>query len=517
VGDLDAIVLKATRSLPEERYASADELAADLGRYLDRRPVLARGGALAYRVQRFVARHRGGAAAAAIALVAVVAGIGGVLWQASIARHERRVAEARFNDVRQLARAMIFELYDGIAELPGSTAARQALVTKALRYFDGLARDEVNDSALALELASAYLRVAGVQFDTSYANLGDTAGALASFAKARRILDARLSADGSDRAARRLLARTHLATGAVQLYLRQWTQARDSIETGVRLREALAADGDETDRRELAGAYLRLADVIAVQDPAAAIVHRRRALQMFEALLAAHPGDQEAQRSMALASKTLGSALIDLQRPDEAEPHLVRALALDEQRVAASPNSALARLDLSFDLSLFATLRMNREDYRGALEYWNRTIAARKALVDADPNDARAKGRLAFAYLRSSSARFELGDFSGGIEVARSALALAEGLSAANPNDVVSRSYAAQAWRQIGHNERGRARRAAGRDRTAHETRACAAFGRSLDAYQQNIATGRADAADRKNAEALRTALASCRGTSTRR
>ena len=133
---------------------------------------------------------------------------------------------------------------------------------------------------------------------------------------------------------------------------------------------------------------------------------------MFEALLAAHPGDEEAQRSMALASKTLGSALIDLKRSDEAEPHFVRALAIDEKRVAASPNSAVARLDLSFDLSLLATLRMNREDYRGALEYWNRTIAARKALVDADPNDARAKGRLAFAYLRSSTSRFELGDFS---------------------------------------------------------------------------------------------------------
>ena len=133
VGDLDAIVLKATRSQPEERYASAEELAADFGRYLDRRPVLARGGTLAYRVQRFVARHRAGAAAAAIALFAVLAGIGGVLWQASIARHERRVAEARFNDVRQLAGAMIFELYDGFAELPGSTAARQALVNKALQ------------------------------------------------------------------------------------------------------------------------------------------------------------------------------------------------------------------------------------------------------------------------------------------------------------------------------------------------------------------------------------------------
>ena len=95
------------------------------------------------------------------------------------------MAEARFNDVRQLAGAMIFELYDGFAELPGSTAARQALVNKALQYFDGLARDSGNDPALARELASAYLRVADVQYHPNTANLGDTSGALASLAKAR--------------------------------------------------------------------------------------------------------------------------------------------------------------------------------------------------------------------------------------------------------------------------------------------------------------------------------------------
>ena len=428
-------------------------------------------------MQRFVARHRAGVAAAAIALFAVLAGIGGVLWQASIARHERRVAEARFNDVRQLAGAMIFELYDGIAELPGSTAARQALVTKALRYFDGLARDDVNDPALALELASAYLRVAGVQFDSSYANLGDTAGALASFAKARRILDARLSADGSDRAARRLLARTHLSTGSVHLYLWQWTQARESIETGVRLREALATNGDETNRRELAGAYHRLADVIAAQDPAASLVHRRRALQMFEALLAAHPGDDEAQRSMALASKTLGSALIDLKRlrrsrtaPRAGARHR-REARRGLAELGAGPARPVVRPEPAGDAA---------DESRGLPRRpgcSNGTIAARKALVDADPNDARAKGRLAFAYLRSSTSRFELGDFTGGIDVATSALVLAEGLSAANPDDLMSQWSTAQAWRKIGHNERGRAGRHPARSNSTR-ARACAAYGR---------------------------------------
>lgn len=73
-GDLDNIVLKALRREPPLRYASAAELAQDIGRYLGGEPVLARGGT-AYRLARFARRQRwrllsGGALLAAFAAVA---------------------------------------------------------------------------------------------------------------------------------------------------------------------------------------------------------------------------------------------------------------------------------------------------------------------------------------------------------------------------------------------------------------------------------------------------------------
>ncbi|NBB85076.1 MAG: tetratricopeptide repeat protein [Bacteroidetes bacterium] len=65
-GDLDTIVLKALRKEPERRYASVQQLADDLRRYLEGRPVTAHPDSWAYRGRKFVRRHRGGVGAAAI-------------------------------------------------------------------------------------------------------------------------------------------------------------------------------------------------------------------------------------------------------------------------------------------------------------------------------------------------------------------------------------------------------------------------------------------------------------------
>jgi tetratricopeptide (TPR) repeat protein len=92
-GDLDAIVLKALKKTPEERYRTMDALAEDLARYLDGRPVLARPDSAWYRLRKFAARNRLAVGAAGIVLLAVVAGAGIALWQARVAIAERARAE----------------------------------------------------------------------------------------------------------------------------------------------------------------------------------------------------------------------------------------------------------------------------------------------------------------------------------------------------------------------------------------------------------------------------------------
>ena len=71
--DLAAIAGRAVRERPDERYATAGELADDAERWLDGKPVRARPDSLAYRVRRFVGRHRAAVASAAAAVLALAA------------------------------------------------------------------------------------------------------------------------------------------------------------------------------------------------------------------------------------------------------------------------------------------------------------------------------------------------------------------------------------------------------------------------------------------------------------
>jgi eukaryotic-like serine/threonine-protein kinase len=92
-GDLDAIVSKALRKLPRERYGTAAALADDLQRYLHSEPVAARANLLSYRMQKFVRRYRGvviGTATAAGALIAVTAFALYQMREAQIQRDQSR-------------------------------------------------------------------------------------------------------------------------------------------------------------------------------------------------------------------------------------------------------------------------------------------------------------------------------------------------------------------------------------------------------------------------------------------
>lgn len=92
VGDIDNILAKGLRKRAEDRFASVEQLSADLGRFIAGEPVAARAPAIAYRARKFVARHKAAVSAAALLFLALAGGLATTLWQARRAERERGVA-----------------------------------------------------------------------------------------------------------------------------------------------------------------------------------------------------------------------------------------------------------------------------------------------------------------------------------------------------------------------------------------------------------------------------------------
>lgn len=93
-GDLEAIVGKALRKAPGDRYPTVAALRDDLQRHLDHEPVAARPAGWGYRGARFVQRHPVPVAAAAAALAAMLIGAGVAAWQWRVAVQEGRRTQA---------------------------------------------------------------------------------------------------------------------------------------------------------------------------------------------------------------------------------------------------------------------------------------------------------------------------------------------------------------------------------------------------------------------------------------
>jgi tetratricopeptide (TPR) repeat protein len=92
-GDLDAILNKALKKRPEERYATVVAFAEDLQRHLAQQPVLARPDRLGYRAGKFLRRYRLQVVAGGIAALSLLGGTGASLWQLQVARVQASRAE----------------------------------------------------------------------------------------------------------------------------------------------------------------------------------------------------------------------------------------------------------------------------------------------------------------------------------------------------------------------------------------------------------------------------------------
>ncbi|MGE5718155.1 MAG: protein kinase domain-containing protein [Acidobacteriota bacterium] len=443
-GDLDTIVLKAMHKDPGRRYASAERLSADIGRQLEGRPVSARPDARAYRLWKFVRRHAAAVVAAGLVVVAVVGGIAATLWQARRAAEKEALAVRRFNDVRKLANAYLFEFHDAIENLAGSTPARQLVVRRGLEYLDGLAREATGDRSLQRELAAAYGRVGDVQGGGHFGNLGDTAGAKASYDKALALREEIARAPGAGPGDRADLVDARLRVSSLL------GRAGDHPGATLAARRAVSEAETLADPEPLARAWHRLGQVLTEAGSYGdALACYTKEVAIFEKLSAEQPANARVRHGLAIGYKYVGGLFAHDKKYLESVASYRKALAIEEAFVAAEPANATYRRDLSYTLSDVGYNLLYLGDKKSALENYRRAVGIREALAAADPGDVTLTRALSSIYFRLGLAEVMAGE-PGWFTHGQRALALLDGLVKKNPRSVEDRGRRAEMLAGVG-------------------------------------------------------------------
>jgi serine/threonine-protein kinase len=185
-GDLDTIVMMALRKEPSRRYASAEQFADDIGRYLAALPVRARADTWGYRVTKFVRRHAAGtvlAAGAVLLLAGAVVVLHGQREQLREQRTELLASNERLAATRDFLVSVLSQ--GGTGQLGPSAPLSKVLASARQRLRESPPADPITRASFQqavgrclmhagdLEGARELLRAAGETFGRELPGVSD--------------------------------------------------------------------------------------------------------------------------------------------------------------------------------------------------------------------------------------------------------------------------------------------------------------------------------------------------------
>lgn len=407
--DLDAIVRKCLSRDSAGRYRSAADLADDVGRFLERRPILARPPSRLYQALRFAERNRALTVVMAALVLAVILGSGVALWQAHRAEQQRQIAERRFREARRLVYTVIHEIQPKMAAINGTVALRVQLIEKTLVYLEALRQDAGDSPALMRELIGGYVELASVAGSMAQANVGDPKRAGQMLDRARELADTLQRAAVPDADTLRSLSRLYRAAAQHEVIYGKPAAAVESAQRALQMADRLLAlaPRDESAQQELALSEAKLGDVIGGK---AAIPHFERAAGIWRGALQKGTGAKGLRNQLAVMMRNLSSAWLNAGDPEKALDCALEATQLDEPALRENPKSPEAQLAAAFDFGAAGAAYTQLAKHAPALESWRRSLELRRQVLAANPDDRRAADRIGFAAHEVARLESLLGD-----------------------------------------------------------------------------------------------------------
>jgi tetratricopeptide (TPR) repeat protein len=464
--DLETVCLKSMAKEPGRRYATAAELAADLRRYLQGEPVLARPEGRVRMIARQCRRRPVLSVLTASLVLAILAGLAGVTWEWRQAEFHRRRAEenlVRAEDQRDRA---VHALWAGnlaltrLASLANdrilgkSDRGSGELYTLLFEQYRGLVDSLRNDPEFLPELADASRRIALALDDSSPLEVWRAAWleSLALYQELARRQPANIEYPLNLGECHYWLGYNLRQCGRLEEgddHLRRsgqiWTQLRrilrDRVET---------APADRALRMQLYLCELRFGGLGVLPDVRAeAVSALRHGLDGAEALCQEEPGEWECCHIAGLISYELSRLERD-DRPAEALALARSAVNRFDARFRANPwnTECLHELAKAIDRQAVMEDRLNRaedalHDFRRAADLYQRLLRDR-------PFNAGDRTRLGRVFHQIGRILVETGRPAEALEPYRKAIELREALRSLTPKNLLRCSDCAGTWYRLG-------------------------------------------------------------------
>jgi serine/threonine protein kinase len=483
--DIETICLKCLQKERHRRYASAQELADELGRFLRGEPIRARPISQAERLWRLCRRNPVTASAIASAVLLLVAALGVVTVSNIRISAALAESESSFRDAVQVVDDLLTRVSeDVLLNQPGMQPLRKELLEKALGYYQRFLQRRGNDPRVQDELANAFYRV-GVITEA----LRSPQDALESYEAARdrqeRLVRQPQTSLALARRRQEALGTTLTALGAAQIKVGDLDAARRNLQQAAALRRELAQkDPTHTDyqrawantlmnlglveyhagqieaalgpfqeaqqireaalrtaprhpalRRDLAKGYYNVGHLYALTGRRSDAEQQfRHAIDLLAQLTAEQPHDQEFARMYAVCCRTLGGVLPD-EQTDQRRQWYQKALAQLTPLAEKNPEVVDYQKEQAAVLLDLYELEWGAENTAAAAAAVKQAQALYAPLAARFPTDARVQRDYAVTLRERARTDLASGDRTAAHQHLEEAIRLLDALIAANPEN----------------------------------------------------------------------------------
>ena len=467
--EIGTIIRTALRKQPAWRYASVEQLADDIDRYLRGLPVLAQGDSVAYRLRKFVKRQWLVLSAAALVLFLLVGGIVATAHQARLAEQarvsaeraraeaeaqrtraeearqvantqrgvaeqrtkeaemERQKEQERYRELRSLASSLLFDLHDGVRDLAGSATARRLIVSKAQQQLELLSAGAQTDIDLQRDLAASYERMGELRMDPRDPGKTGNSAALADYHRAVELRKKIAGSKSAQRRDRRDLALSLAKLGEGEFFAGNAKLSVEAYQSAWNMAKAVAREDpkDASLARALGSIdERRCAVLMGAGDSAGALDACQEGIATLSPLGSRAPDDLQIQRLIATTEASYANALRLTRKPQEAGVQAKQALETLEHLEALAPSNAeYRRLSSSAEMILAGSLAASGQS-AASLDAFRRSVRAMEVAIEIDPSDLGSPLRLAATLMAFSRRLTATGDNTGAHDAAKEALQL---------------------------------------------------------------------------------------------